>query len=139
MKKMNLLSVLPAAFAMAAIWGSEVGGQEGPAQRREGSPSSAASRYADGVYTAIGQYGGGPSFITVTVRLQNGVITDVAVTPHATVPTSLDFQRRFAAAVPRVVVGKPIDQLRVGKLAGSSGTPRGFNAALRQIREQAAQ
>ncbi|MBE9605732.1 hypothetical protein IAI18_12740 [Acetobacteraceae bacterium H6797] len=95
------------------------------------------SRYADGVYTATGQYGGAPSFITATVTLKDGIITDVVVTTHATVPTSLDFQRRFAAAVPAVVVGKPIDQLRVGKLAGSSGTPEGFNAALQQIRDKA--
>jgi hypothetical protein len=66
------------------------------------------------------------------------VITAVEVTPHATVPRSFELQRRFAAAVPRVVVGKPIDEVRVGKLAGSSNTSRGFNAAIRQIKEQAA-
>ena len=59
------------------------------------------------------------------------------VTPHATVPRSLELQRRFAAAVPKVVVGKPIDQVNVGKLAGSSNTPKGFNAAIRQIKDQA--
>ena len=32
---------------------------------------------------------------------------------------------------------KPIDQANVGKLAGSSGTPRGFNAAIQQIRQRA--
>ena len=32
---------------------------------------------------------------------------------------------------------KPIDQVNVGKLAGSSGTPRGFNAAIQQIRQRA--
>jgi hypothetical protein len=58
------------------------------------------------------------------------------VTPHATVPRSLELQRRFAEAVPRVV-GRPIDQVNVGKLAGSSNTPKGFNAAIRQIKDQA--
>ncbi|WP_454622071.1 hypothetical protein [Bradyrhizobium cenepequi] len=138
-RKMHLLSVLPAALILAAISGSEVGAQGTSAQRRGGSDAITASRYADGVYTATGQYGGAPSFITATVTLKDGIITDVAVTTHATVPTSLDFQRRFAAAVPAVVVGKPIDQLRVGKLAGSSGTPEGFNAALQQIRDKARQ
>ncbi len=96
------------------------------------------ARFADGVYTAIGEYGGQPSHITVKATLRDGVITAVTVTPHAYVPHSLELQRAFAAAVPKVVVGKRIDQVRVGKLAGSSGTPQGFNDAIRQIRAQAA-
>ncbi|MGH2449825.1 MAG: hypothetical protein ACRDGE_00855 [Candidatus Limnocylindria bacterium] len=47
-------------------------------------------------------------------------------------------QRRFAAAVPAVVVGKPIDEVKVGRLAGSSGTPDGFNDAIQRIKRQAA-
>ncbi|MBY3144058.1 hypothetical protein HFO63_00340 [Rhizobium laguerreae] len=85
-----------------------------------------------------GEYGGQPSHITVKVTLKDGIVTAVTVTPHAYVPRSLELQRAFAAAVPKVVVGKRIDQVRVGKLAGSSGTPKGFNDAIRQIREQAA-
>jgi len=95
------------------------------------------SIYADGVYTATGTYGSLPSSITVTVTLINDVITAARVIPHATNPTSLDLQRGFAAAVPAVVVGKRIDEVKVGRLAGSSGTPDGFNAAIRLIREQA--
>lgn len=97
-----------------------------------------STRYADGVYTATGEYGGQPSHITVKATLKDGVITAVTVTPHAYVPRSLELQRAFAAAVPKVVIGKRIDQVRVGKLAGSSGTPKGFNDAIRQIRAQAA-
>lgn len=95
-------------------------------------------RYADGVYSATGEYGGQPSHITVKATLKDGVITAVTVTPHAYVPRSLELQRAFADAVPKVVVGKRIDQIKVGKLAGSSGTPKGFNDAIRQIREEAA-
>jgi FAD:protein FMN transferase len=98
--------------------------------------ASSQSAYADGVYRATGQYGGGPSFITVTATLKNNVVTAVEVTPHATDPTSLDYQRRFAAAVPKVVVGKRIDEVNVGRLAGSSGTPNGFNAAIQRIEQQ---
>lgn len=119
------------ALTLAILWAGDVAA----------APSSAprpASHYADGVYTATGQYGGQPSFITVTVTLKDDVITDVAVTPRAYVPQSLELQRRFAAAVPKVVVGRRIDQVKVDKLAGSSGTPKGFNAALAEIRAKAA-
>jgi uncharacterized protein with FMN-binding domain len=93
--------------------------------------------YADGEYTATGEYGGGPSYITVTVRLTDGIISNTALQTHATDPTSLDYQRRFSAAVPDVVNGKHISEVRVGRLGGSSTTPNGFNDAIRQIREQA--
>jgi uncharacterized protein with FMN-binding domain len=104
---------------------------------RSRSASSKDSSYANGIYTAIGQYGSLPSSITATVTLSDDVITGVEVTPHATNPTSLDLQRRFAAALPTVVVGKRIDEVKVDRLAGSSGTPDGFNAALQLIKEQA--
>jgi uncharacterized protein with FMN-binding domain len=107
----------------------------GPGQPR--APVPRDSTYRDGVYSDTGWYGGLPSSIAVTVTLVAGVITTVRVTPHATVPQSLYLQRRFAAAVPAVVVGRRIDEVNVGRLAGSSGTPRGFNDALRKIRAQA--
>lgn len=101
------------------------------------SAMSKDSDYTDDVYTATGNYGSLPSSITVTVTLEDDIITAVKVTPHATNPTSLDLQRRFADVVPAVVVGKHIDEVKVGRLAGSSGTPDGFNAAIERIMEQA--
>jgi pyridoxine 5'-phosphate synthase PdxJ len=50
---------------------------------------------------------------------------------------TLDLQRHFAEAVPAVVVGKRIDEVNVGHLAGGSGTPYGFNAAIEQIKAEA--
>jgi hypothetical protein len=73
----------------------------------------------------------------VSVTLVEGVITAVTVTPHATDPTSLDFQTRFAQAVPALVVGRNIDEVNLSKVAGSSGTPDGFNAAIQQIKAEA--
>lgn len=96
-----------------------------------------APTYKDGTYTAIGTYGGLPSHLTVTVNLQQGLLSKVQVKTHATDPTSLDYQRRFADAVPQVVEGKPLKDVNVGKLAGASGCPIGFNDALDQIRKQA--
>ena len=138
-RMIQLTMMIPAALLMV---GSFVPGakadDKAPAAVRPDLSSPQKSQYTDGVYTATGQYGGQPSFITVTVTLAAGIIADVKVTAHANVPESLDFQRKFAAAVPKVVVGKPIDQVKVGKLAGSSGTPVGFNAAIEQIKKQAA-
>lgn len=133
------MTMIPAALLLAGALSSEPRAEAAPTPARVATPApqSQRNRYADGTYTATGQYGGGPSFITVKATLANGVITAVEVTPHATVPRSLELQRRFAAAVPKVVVGRPIDQVNVGRLAGSSNTPNGFNAAIRQIRDQA--
>jgi hypothetical protein len=61
----------------------------------------------------------------------------VTVEPQAENETSLDYQERFAAAVPDEVIGKSLDEAEVGKLAGASTCPDGFNDALAQIREQA--
>jgi uncharacterized protein with FMN-binding domain len=102
-----------------------------------GSPSSRRSSYADGTYNATGQYGGLPSSIGVAVTLVDEVITAVTVTPRATDPTSLDYQTRFARAVPALVVGRHIDEVNLSKVAGSSGTPDGFNAAIQQIKARA--
>jgi hypothetical protein len=105
----------------------------GPAGR-----SADVSDYTDGEYSADGQYGSLPSSIGVTVALVDDVITDVTVAPHATDPTSLDLQNRFADAVRAVVVGRDIDEIHVDRLAGSSRTPDGFNAALERIKTEAA-
>lgn len=59
------------------------------------------------------------------------------VQKHATDPTSLDYQRRFAEAVPAAALGKRLKDVNVGKLAGSSVCPIGSNDALDQIRKQA--
>ncbi|UHD44104.1 hypothetical protein LUX29_13635 [Aureimonas altamirensis] len=132
-KTLKAITAIPAALMMVLPW--NVAAAQNPVQRQE---QTQRGRYADGTYTAKGQYGGQPSFVVVTVTLRDGIVTAARVDPQATVPRSLEFQRRFAAAVPRVVIGKPIDQIRVGKLAGSSGTPQGFNDAIVKIRQQAA-
>jgi uncharacterized protein with FMN-binding domain len=129
-------------LVMAPCWATGTAGvRPTPASAAEVSRSGSATRsnstYADGVYAATGQYGSLPSSITVTVTLVDDVIAAVEVTPHATDATPLDLQRRFAAAVPAVVVGERIDEVHVDRLAGSSGTPQGFNAAIERIKELA--
>jgi len=135
---MNLLALVPAAALLHATAVSAV--QAAPAAISTQSSRPAAGQgghYTDGVYTATGKYGGAPSFITVTATVKSDIVTDVKVQTHATVPRSLELQRAFAAAVPKVVIGKRLDQVQVGKLAGSSTTPDGFNDAIRQIKQDA--
>ena len=142
MKNAHWQIVGSAALGIAATLVSSPVCAEVPAGPAAGPPCSSLDMRkhtccSDGTYTATGWYGNLPSSITVTLTLKESVITSVQVEPHATEPTSLGLQRDFAAAIPAVVVGKRIDEVRVHKLAGSSGTPRGFNDAVRRIKEQA--
>lgn len=104
-----------------------------PETRRSGGR---APSYVDGTYVARGWYGG-LSSITVSLTVSDNLVTEVEVQPHATDPTSLDLQRRFAAAVPQVVVGRRLDQVRLGQMAWSNGAPKGFTDALTKIKDDA--
>jgi uncharacterized protein with FMN-binding domain len=133
-----------AGFATTAVVAACAPGQGGAettsaAPNPSTSQSISAGQYADGQYEALGSYGSGPSSISVNVTLDNGTVTAVRVIPNATNETSLDYQKRFAEAVPAVVVGRRMDDLNVGKIAGSSSTPDGFNNALTEIKEAAQQ
>jgi len=120
-----------------------------PSQQSTSSPSASTSAsestevqaagYTDGTYTARGYYGGAPSYMSFTVTLDDGRITDVesGLMPDNN-ETSRGYQERFAAALPDEVIGKSVDDVEVGVLAGSSSCGDGFNDALAKIRDQAA-
>lgn len=101
------------------------------------SSDSKNAVYADGTFKATGQYGSGPSFIPVTITLADGIIKHIAVETPAVNPISLIYQKRFATAVSKLVQGKPIEEVKVDRLAGSSLTPAGFNDAIEKIKQQA--
>jgi len=103
------------------------------------SSEAQETEYADGSYTARGYYGGAPSYMTFTVTLDDGRITDVesGLMPDNN-ENSRGYQERFAAALPDEVIGKSVDDVEVGVLAGSSSCGDGFNDALAKIRDQAA-
>ncbi|MCJ1709004.1 hypothetical protein [Microbacterium sp. VKM Ac-2923] len=98
---------------------------------------SSASAYRDGTYQARGWYGGLPSHHDVTLTIADGSVTDVEITTPAQDETSLGYQQRFADALPNAVVGRPVDELAIDRLAGSSGCSEGFMNALAQIRNGA--
>lgn len=98
-----------------------------------------SKKYVDGEYTAEGIYGGKKSII-VKLGLHDDKIKNVEVTPNTpTIKMSFNLQKRFAEAVPEVVVGQPIDDVHLDRLAGSSLTTKGFNDALEKIKSEAAQ
>lgn len=102
--------------------------------------STSAEAYTDGTYTADGSYTspGGTESITVEVTLADDIITDVTVTPQADGGTAAGFQNQFADGIAAEAVGKDIDELNVSRVAGSSLTSGGFNAAIEAIKADAA-
>ncbi|MFE7566802.1 hypothetical protein ACFU76_07540 [Streptomyces sp. NPDC057539] len=128
--------------AIAGCADTDTGSASSPAPSNSASAASsgtAAARgpYDDGEYTVDGEYGTRGSSIGVSLTLEDDKITAVGITPHATDDTSLEFQRRFADAVPALVVGRDIDDVRLDRVAGNSGTPQGFNDALEKIKAEA--
>lgn len=100
---------------------------------------SVTGNYKDGTYEAVGEYSyhSGTESIDVTVTLKGGVIEDVDVVAQAKAPISKEKQEDFIANYKEQVVGKNIDEVKLGKISGSSLTPIGFNAALEEIKAQA--
>lgn len=96
--------------------------------------------YVDGSYTQTGSYqnpAGGDS-ITVTLTVDDDVVTALTVLGNATNPTTKNYQSLFISGIPSLVVGKSLDSLgSLGPVNGSSLTPNGFNQALAAIKASA--
>ncbi len=96
--------------------------------------------YEDGTYEASGSYEApsGTETVAVTLTLEAGVVTEVTVVGEATDPQAQIHQGEFIDGIAGEVVGKPIDELQVSKVAGSSLTSGGFNKAVEEIKADAA-
>ena len=105
-----------------------------------GSGSSGSGSYADGTYTADGSYATPESVetISVTVTLEDDVITAVEVTGDPQKRESEQYQGQFIGGIADVVVGEDIDEISVSRVAGSSLTSGGFNDAIETIKSEAA-
>ncbi len=103
------------------------------------STISTANKYKDGTYTATGNYRSpaGSETIDVTLAIRNDIIIDATVVGHATIDRSVDYQSRFISGYKSYVIGKNIDSINLTKVSGSSLTPKGFNAALTEIKTEA--
>lgn len=133
----TFVSTVAVAAALAGCSTADLTPVQVDGAPRSSTNSVPTTLYSDGTYNAEGEYGNLPSHIGVELTVAADMVTAVTVTPRATVLISLELQQAFAEAVPAVVVGRPLDGLAVDKLAGSSGTPIGFNNTLDQIRAQA--
>ncbi len=103
------------------------------------APATNSSGYKDGTYTAMASYRTPErnEDLTVTLTLKNGVVVDSKVTAQAKDPSSKLYQSEFIQNYKQFVTGKNIDTLSLTRVAGSSLTPNGFNAAVAQIKIQA--
>ncbi len=104
------------------------------------SGGDAGGTYEDGTYTAEGSYQTPESVetISVTLTLADGVVTDVEVTGDPKARETEQYQGAFIDGISEEVEGKSIDELNVTRVAGSSLTSGGFNAAVDDIKKQAA-
>lgn len=100
---------------------------------------ASTSVYKDGTYTTMASYSspGGTEKMTVSLTLKNDkvVASDVTTTPAD--HDSRYYQQQFIDNYKSVVIGKDISSLQLGRVAGSSLTPIGFNTAVKQIKAQA--
>lgn len=101
--------------------------------------TSASSTYKDGSYSATGHYisPDGDEDITISVTLQNGIITATSARSGANDPEAEEYQGQFIGGYKQLVVGKNIDSVSLSRVSGSSLTSQGFNNAIQQIKNQA--
>ncbi|MDQ1531277.1 MAG: hypothetical protein QOE37_1382 [Microbacteriaceae bacterium] len=126
------------ALALAALGGLAGCASESAA----GAPAPGATvkgPIRDGRYTETGAYQtpGGPEALTVSVTVADGRLTAVAVHGTGRTANAVHYQAAFASGIAAVVVGRPLNGLAVGAVAGSSLTPAGFDSALDRIRADA--
>ncbi|MBD3779252.1 MAG: FMN-binding protein [Micrococcales bacterium] len=145
-RTLGLLSGLSVVVALAACGDADAATEDdapaadASAGTGAGGSSTASGDLADGTYDAEGSYStpGGQESIQVELTVADGVVTDVTVTPEATGGNAARFQEEFASGIADVVVGQELAGLSVDKVSGSSLTGDGFNAALDEIRADAA-
>ncbi len=113
--------------------------QSAPAMNDSSKPSAAATDYADGTYSATGEYRSpaGSESVDVTLTLKSGTITAATFKADSANPRSKNYQNMFAQAYTDQVVGRPIDGLSLGVVNGSSLTPMGFMDAVKKIEAEA--
>jgi hypothetical protein len=103
------------------------------------SESTMAATYKNGTYEGIGHYTSPAQQeeVNISITLKDGVVTDATFTGHGTNPTTKKMQGLFTEGFKDEVVGKPIDEINLNVVNGSSLTPKGFMDALQQVKQEA--
>lgn len=129
-----------AGCSNAVVGGTTGGSTDSTTDSGSNSGSAGAGSYADGDYTAEGTYQspGGTETITVDLTLAHNTVTAVTVTGVPSGPDATHYQGQFESGIAAEVVGKSLDEVSVSRVAGSSLTSTGFNAAIDDIKSQAA-
>lgn len=144
---MNTHPALRTGTALAGVAGALLlagcsGSAEAGTAKADPAPTStdATAPYTDGTYTAEGAYRTPETVetISVTLTLEDDVVTDVEVVGDPIAPETTKYQGQFIAGIADVVVGKKLDELQVDRVAGSSLTSGGFDQAVVKIKDEAA-
>jgi uncharacterized protein with FMN-binding domain len=132
------LSVIGTLAGCSATSADAAGGGSGTTGTGTTTTSSNAT-YKDGTYTAPGTYvsPGGQEDIKVTLTLAKNIITAMKVVTVKADPTGRAYEQQFEGGIAGVTVGKNINSLNIGVVAGSSLTSVGFNQALATIKADA--
>lgn len=138
------ITLLAGLGLVGALAGCSAPVAEGPAPAPDTNNTDAGTggtgSYADGTYSAAGEYQApsGTETVDVTVTLAAGVITEVTVVGESEDAQARGYQERFSSGIGAVVVSKGIDEIQVDKVGGSSLTGAGFNTAIEAIKAEAA-
>lgn len=99
-------------------------------------PAPIIQRYRDGIYRAEGSYTSPaqPETISLEIVLHNDTVTAATFFENSTHPTSLLMQGKFKEGFAAEVVGRPLDEINLTVVNGSSLTPKGFMDALMKIK-----
>lgn len=108
------------------------------------SPSAAMMKrksYKDGTYQAIGDYvsPAGPQQVDITLTLKDGTVSSAEFISKAKGEMSIKMQGKFKKGFKEKVVGKPVDEIALTVVNGSSLTSKGFMDALKKIKQEAQQ
>ncbi len=149
MTSLNRRAIAAAAVASAALTlsacGSSTDSTPAATAPTSTAPSVAApageeSTLAAGEYEAEGVYQSPAGVQRVEVSLtlaDDGTVSELNVNGLASSGESAQFQKLFESGINAEVVGKPITELDVSEVSGSSLTSGGFNAAVADIIAQA--
>ena len=150
-RKREIITMLSVLIVIVVIVGAVVvmnkkdsddtGTNQTPSTSTSENGTQTNNTYKDGSYTATGSYQspGGQEEIDITVTLKDGVITDTSANGKPSGATATEYQGKFISGYKDQVVGKAIDSVSLDRVSGSSLTPKGFNDAIEQIKQEAVQ